>query len=818
LLVVVLLLQLPGDGQGQRTTRERRAAEPAVVTLPAATLRAHGIEIDPRSAPRELEGWVLDNATGEPLPGARVALCELADVTDGARDDSPFAAARTDETGGFRLPLDHAAVLRVVAADHLPEVREVEPAGDGLVRLVPATTRTFVVIDLWDRPVEGALARLRAPGRVRPLGVARSDANGEFVMPVARGTTLQVGAPGYLLAEVTSPQGRWRRPVVLRPDAELAGVVEDEAGCPLSGVRVVCERPFRPGSAATTDAAGRFRLDGVDPGHDATVSIEQPGYARLDAIAAPGSVDLRLVLRRAPPAARMADLAGVVEGPDGRPVAGADVASNAVGPGTRTARDGSFTLAVAAGARYTVWAAAGATPALPGEPLPPPALRGKATIEVPGPPVRVTLERVPRSFLALRFVDVSGRPVPGIGIWPGLAMHASDEEGRMLVAAELPPGSRARLVASQRCFRTPFEASTYEQSECPEQEIVLGGHPRAELVVRLPDGTPLPPGLRAKIQLYPWQAIPLGGTERSDRVSFEFDPEAAAWCRGKLFVTISAPGYLESRPRPPLPENGGIVEVRLESGARVTGRLVTSEGTPARTTAWIRALPQDGEGDGIRASAEAGDGRFELPRIAPGRWRLIAGYHAGVPLWQLPIDARDGSDIDVGTVSLPPARAMSGTVTDDHGVPLSGVRIEIVGDVEFRTATNAAGSFTLPLPDWARVVVRASKAGYGTRGFPLAAAQRVVLPEAGSVDLAIVRGERLDPNQTGFALYASPPGARWSWQPEAPQERLEDGWLYHCTDLPPGPLEFRAETPEGKFRVTVDVIPGRTVEATLRFP
>ena len=833
LLVALLLWALLREGATDRTTRAPRHS--GATKRGAAATRDPGGPGEPPAASRAPEeaataahaptgGLVVSGDAGEPVAGARVTLH---DVPQASEDDLmeappgvPLVRTHTDGDGRFELTVDHEALVRVVAPGYLPAHLRVAPGDDPNVELVPAIERTFVIVDLDDRPIDDATVRVRMGRDPWPVALARSDGRGRVTVAVADQTCLVVSAAGCATTVVQDPERCRDTRIVLRPGVGIAGVVVTAAGDPIADARVVLDPPFRFHETVITEADGRFEFEGLDPRHESTLRFEHAGYESDWVVVVPGSIDLRYVLMPKEPVEAPVRLRGEVVDATGAPVAGASVASNGAAGRTTTDAEGRFSLPAWAGVTCTLWVHAGALPALPGEEKPPSALRAETTASAPGPPVRIVVEAIPRSFLALRFVDVGGRPVRNVGVRPGVARSPRDREGRMLVAVELPAGSRARLVAWRGMFQTPFEALTHPQPDCPEQEVVLAGHPRADLVVRMPDGSPLPPGLRAKIELYPTQALPLAGTERPDGVSFEFDPDAAPWCKGKLFVTISAPGYRESRPRPPLPGDGGTVVVRLERGVRVTGWLADGSGEPLDAEGWVQATPLEPASRPypVRTSSERGDGRFELPIVPAVRLRLLAGRHADAPQWQGTVDARDGRDVDLGTIRLPPSQGTSGHVVDEAGRPLSGVRIIAEGEIESRTVTDGEGVFRLPLPGWTKVRVLAIKQGHGTRCVPLGEADRIVMPAPGSVLLTILRDDPPDRSVLAWSIEAAPPGADWSWQPAQGGEATGDRMIRRYVDLPPGPLEFRLETVNGVSRVTIDVIAGRTVEATLRFP
>jgi hypothetical protein len=211
-------------------------------------------------------------------------------------------------------------------------------------------TRTPVtgrVLGTGGAPVAGARVTLRSKGtipkvaRVTVGGVA-SDADGVLDLSV---TSAQDGS----LPALSLPEGAWEAIVEppagtsdgitalpvkvapgeswklqLQPRVRLKGVVRDQDGTPIAGVRVVAVARGGPGTSAeaTTDAAGAWSIQ-VDPGLPVRLSFE-PGEGRAllrseqehdPAMGSPGDVVLEKGIR----------YGGVVRPPSGSPLVRARV-------------------------------------------------------------------------------------------------------------------------------------------------------------------------------------------------------------------------------------------------------------------------------------------------------------------------------------------------------------------------------------------------------------------------------------------------------------------------------------------------------------
>jgi protocatechuate 3,4-dioxygenase beta subunit len=124
-----------------------------------------------------------------------------------------------------------------------------------------------------------------------------------------------------------APQGS--RPAPRPPENvaedELAGIVVDEQGNPLSGVAVDAWH-WHPGNETKTDASGQFRLKGLDPKHKVEVLITKDGYSPQHFAQQPTGVKEWVIVL-----GQKTYLEGTVLGTDGKPVGNAQIRA-AFGP------------------------------------------------------------------------------------------------------------------------------------------------------------------------------------------------------------------------------------------------------------------------------------------------------------------------------------------------------------------------------------------------------------------------------------------------------------------------------------------------------
>ncbi len=94
------------------------------------------------------------------------------------------------------------------------------------------------------------------------------------------------------------------------------------------------------------------------------------------------------------------------------------------------------------------------------------------------------------------------------------------------------------------------------------------------------------------------------------------------------------------------------------------------------------------------------DGDYELRRLPPGRYRILARWST-LPLQvagQI-ADVESGKVVDGVDIEFPPGRRIEGLVTDSVGLPVAEARILVVGRPGAMTATDAQGAFQMEVPN-----------------------------------------------------------------------------------------------------------------------
>jgi len=163
------------------------------------------------------------------------------------------------------------------------------------------------------------------------------------------------------------------------------------------------------------------------------------------------------------------------------------------------------------------------------------------------------------------------------------------------------------------------------------------------------------------------------------------------------------------------------VSLSLAKGAALSGKVIDDAGKPvggARVVATAASEPfpvVDARRDGVETSA---DGRFSLPTIAAGTWRLTATHGTYAPVTSAPITV-DGANAKTGVeLVLAEGATIKGVVQDSSGAPVAAadVRVVVRGTTFWRAQRQAFtapdGTFSIEgLPRRAVDVVASSPAG-----------------------------------------------------------------------------------------------------------
>jgi len=199
-------------------------------------------------------------------------------------------------------------------------------------------------------------------------------------------------------------------------------------------------------------------------------------------------------------------------------------------------------------------------------------------------------------------------------------------------------------------------------------------------------------------------------------------------------------------------------DVCLSTGARMSGRVIDTEGIPQdRVQLYLFhwPSPEDEEAHSRRRLElrTRPDGTFSVPHpVSPGTWKVSLPARYLERPEELVID--EGVRIASLEIVVKKLDAITGAVVDEEGAPVSGARIAFhPGGSLHRYRTDADGSFRLERPpgraqgpvalsvvkDGHELIWRRGSYAWGTTGV------RLVLPRGRFVEIQAIDGETLQP-------------------------------------------------------------------------
>ena len=309
LQAMVLALGLAAAAAVLLWMRTEGKADDAVADTPAAAASETDVPLDPHRFGEGLRGSDRDRLTNQSssisgtitesgdsgVAGAQVCAWLQADDLLTPETRLP-RCAKADSQGRYELRTLMPSRYRVtaVAKDRLPG-QYANAEGLPLLALGRDDQRTNVdielsaggvalrgtVTDVMGGTIAGAVVTAKSTERgnpitegswgTRPPVMARTDDEGAFELWVRPGMLqLDASADGYAPGRALGLAPGLQASVVLAPESVLAGrVVDRSTGDPVEGARVSVggePLPGMPVPSAFTDADGRFRLTGLEPG------------------------------------------------------------------------------------------------------------------------------------------------------------------------------------------------------------------------------------------------------------------------------------------------------------------------------------------------------------------------------------------------------------------------------------------------------------------------------------------------------------------------------------------------------------------------
>jgi hypothetical protein len=549
----------------------------------------------------------------------------------------------------------------------------------------------------------------------QPAAAAPVDGSGSFRLAAPRAGMWRVvaRAPGFLAMEL--------RLTPLLEDVRLAPVeLRRDDGLRVSFTGPRGDRP--PGGTAVANSAPGdpfWRDDALhgwypesrraEAGPDGAVRLPRAAGERLLVRAqAPGCVPSPPLQAAGGERAVSIPLASgrpalvEVRAEDGKPLAGVRVRlQGGISPEGLSKTDGRLqvTLPIRGRARLVAEAGDGR--------------RGELEVAAPGSGAPLVIKLSPP-------VRVSGKvtasqPIPGALVWstedPAVVSVAGPAGEWTL---EVPAGQEGKLTAVAPGFLA-------QELPLRRQPVLFTLRPAGAVsgTVVDPAGRPV---ARAEVRCVPRSrpALPLS----------DWTPEAGLFrLRGldpgqPCELSATKTGYLPARSAvASLPPGGERKDLRLvlHKGRRAFGQIVESDGLPvAGAEALLLPLPA---GALLRAAADA-NGRFEIPDLPPGSYRLVARHDGYAPAIST-LAQTQAKEIDLGVITLTAGAELGGVVQDKAGHPIAGAEVTVEGSdpllpvmaqlagEPLRRTTDATGGFTFEdLQPGKAVDLAVERAGY----------------------------------------------------------------------------------------------------------
>lgn len=706
--------------------------------ITGSRIRAKSREVDAISlvlpGPVMMQGGVEDSESHRPVAGALVWP-----------EHDPAAFVRATDKGKFRLPWTPESGVRIAAAAPGTRWNAEKPrsASSPLrIALEPAPRIDGTVVDVEGRPVAGAEVRAidyyGSPFGPPDVHRSRSDASGRFRMPLTEGdyqlSAARSGlAPAFSSVSLSRPGKRPTVRMVLGPSRTLTGLVVDGEGRPVHGAEIELKRT--PGR--NTGSVLVSSLEGLDS-HRARTGPE----GRFEVRDLPASW---FQLRIEHPDFASHQRQGIIIPEEAGPVDA-----------------GTFTLE----AGLTV---EGVVVDSQGRPLPDTALwlrPGDGIDHRPGDGIdHVFLKRGPRQITGPdgRF---SISHLESEREWTLYACRQGYPEVALSLAKAAPGPLRIELASATRLTGRVVD---------PDGHPISGAYARADIGGE-----------------NPWNAIDMGRPPCSGDGRF---PDANTDGDGRFILEplrtgfyhlrISAEGFLATEPElleVDIDREPPAMEVVLERGATLIGRVLAADGSPA-AGATVRA-------DGERRSPPTvtdQEGNYRLQGVEPGS-RLISAQHTAGSAQRKDVQIGPGEnrlDMTLEPEASEPDRPLHGRVVGPEGEPIEGAQVS--GHRQGHAFTGPDGSFALaeihsPITAW--------KEGYG----PARIDVDFQNPPADGVEIRLEKGLTLtgrllglDPSEISVAVVSVPESGVFHPSAVFPDE------TYRIGDLGPGEWTVTAD-------------------------
>ena len=714
------------------------------------------------------------------------------------------------------------------------------------VRLEKSAAITGRVTDTKTKlPVAGATVRLNVPRRPTAGDVsllALTDAKGAYTILAPSGTYIVLAShPAYesQMSETAVSAGQQLvKDLAVSQLARVSGVVVDEEKRPIVGATVGTEnaggdrammrnpmRMIRGGDSATTGPDGRFSMR-VGADSDLILKASKKGFPqakgdsfRLGPGERKGSVVLVIPNGIA--------VSGRVLDANGDPLSGVTVVATETPVGrdggsmirrmilsglpggeeedlVRSASDGTFTLRVKEGTYDFTFKREGYSEKQ---------VRAQTITAGGANPIETRMEPA---------VEITGRVTRGgVGVpdvmittfMGGDASVTTGPDGSFTLSGLTPGVTRVMVMKPQEMLQEQRNLTA------PGRDVVIdlpaGGTISGRVVEKgtkkpimsFQAGVSTSGGGGGMIRMGP----PMLKSFTADDGSFTLEHVPA----GAINLVANAPGYSSGRMTVNVEDGKSVsdVLVELEQGARLTGRVTSSSGTPlADVSVSIQPSVTGGfatRGMMPRTTTDA-NGEYVLDSVEPGEETVNFSHPKHVDLAKkVTIKGRD-TRLDV---TLSGGQRVTGVVVTESGVPVPDAEVDARGGGDGgETRTNASGTFEFESMAPGRYRFSAAKAGYAagrvddfdiSSGTPL----RIVLGTGGTIYGRVTGLSEAELASTSVRAFGSTGGGGASTSAVDPQGN------FRIEGVPAGNVRVSAQvstSPFGSQRSS----PFQTVEMT----
>jgi len=751
-------------------------------------------------------------AGGKPLAGAVVIIGDSITVTD--------------TTGHYQLPDPKRTTTYITVrhADYATVTRTVAPflstnTTIALTRRAPqpvtpnnvkAASITGTLRDQRNQPIPGAEIAAKTPRVSITAASAITDARGNYTIAGVPPGSYELTAihPEYaipVLAVDVAAGASIRRALYATPLTRISGSIVDEDRRGIAGARITARGARQMVSApdgrylVRTEHEGELRVDaakkGLPEAHSETLRVAAGDRKSNVTITIPRGVALtgRVIDGAAKPIAGAAitttDLRAVLNSLD----------ASADDP-VRSAADGTFTLRLAAGTYDLRVAASGYAPKL---------LRAHE-VSANAPPLEVELE--PGVEVRGR-VTRGGEPVEGVTVFITSGDIAPPVQTASDGAFRIPDLAPGELMLA---FRKPDD---FIQLTRP---VVAPAH---DVDVELPAGGRVAGRVIEKATQQPVKTFAAGVAAKMRQPLMQsFTAEDGAFAidnvpAGAQTLVVTAPGFTPARVANINVESGkgaDNVEVALESGVRVSGRVTGPNDAPV-AGASVRVEPKPGAISDA-ATLTGPDGAYVLENVETGEATLAFSRRGLLPLRKNVTLSEPSAEVDA---KLGGGASIGGVVVDSAGAAVADAEVRVLSaaDPEMSrvASTDGGGAFTLEGVAPGHYEVRASK-----RGFADAVQRDVDVTASSTLRLILGGGAAIAGRVSGLSASELRTAVIQAASSEATATAAVDaGGSYRIEGAPSGTVRVSARTGQNSIRnspvKSVQVEPGQTVTVDFDF-